>query len=53
MQASFHEGVIRVPADAKQFLVGQYGSELDVPNKKAFSWTHMSYVTPHDGMAST
>jgi glycosyltransferase involved in cell wall biosynthesis len=50
--ASFHEGVIRVPADAKQFLVGQYGSELDVPNKKAFSWTHMYYVTPHDGMAT-
>lgn len=50
--ASFHEGTIRVPADAKAFLVGQYGSELDAPNKKAFSWTHMSYVTPHAGMAT-
>jgi len=50
--ASFHEGTIRVLADAKEFLVGQYGSELDEPNKKAFSWTHMSYVTPHNGMAT-
>jgi glycosyltransferase involved in cell wall biosynthesis len=49
--AAYFEGSIRVPADTRAFLVGQYGSELDAP-AKAFSWTHMSYVTPHAGMAT-
>jgi hypothetical protein len=51
-QATYFEGSIRVPARTREFLMGQYGSEIDAPTK-AFSWTHMSYVTPHAGMTST